>query len=108
MPISNHGDLILYPVKNHKSLKSATLGKLHVLEASGTTGNRHEVVSKESAISHWTGGEKEYIRCDSPFIIQHVGGDCEHGVQNLEAGTYEVRHEVEYDPWKNELRRVLD
>jgi len=105
--VVNHGDLIIYPVKKIKPPKDAVKAKLHILQDSGVTGNRHEVVSKKD-ISRWTKDGKEFIHCDTDYSIQHVGGDCEHGIQPIQAGTCEVRHEMEHDPWKNELRRVID
>ena len=106
--ISNHGDIILKPVKNKKPLKSANKSNTHVIEQSTTTGNRHEVHSETEPIFRWISYGVEYIRCDKPYIIRHVGGDEEHGVQEVEAGTRMVLHEMEHDPWKNELRRVID
>lgn len=108
MPINNHGDLILKPVKTKKPPKSAQVAKLHVLQDSGVTGNRHEVVHKTASIYRWTSKDKEFIHCDEDYELRHVGGDCEHGVQPVEAGTREVLHEMEHDPWSNELRIVID
>lgn len=108
MKINNHGDLILYPVNTIKPPKEAKKSKLHILQDSGTTGNRHEVVSEKTLIYRWIQDGSEYISCSKPYIIQHVGGDEEHGVQEVEAGTRKVIHEEEYDPFKNELRRVID
>jgi hypothetical protein len=105
--VVNHGDLILYPIRKLKPPKDAIKAKLHVLQASEVTGNRHEVVS-DTPIFRWTKDGKEYIHCDKDYKIQHVGGDCEHGVLPITAGTREIRHEEEYSPWENELRRVLD
>ena len=105
--VVNHGDLIIYPVKKFKPPKEAKKSTLHVLQESGTTGNRHEVISKKS-IYRWTKNGIEYIHSDVDYSIQHVGGDCEHGVQPIQAGTCEVRHELEHDPWKNELKKVID
>lgn len=105
--INNHGDLIIYPVKTLKPPKIAKKSKKHVLQDSGVTGNRHEVIS-DTLIYRWTKNEIEYLHCDQDYKIQHVGGDCEHGIQDIEAGTVEVRHEVEYDPWQKELKRVID
>lgn len=102
-----HGDIGLHPTKGVRPKKAE--GKLvHVLQASTTTMNRHEVASKKALIKRWTTDGKEYISCPQDFIIRHVGGDEEHGTQQVKAGTYEVRHEMEHDPWKNELRQVLD
>ena len=106
--VSNHGDIVLYPVKALKPSKDASKSLIHVLQASETTGNRHEVVSKKGPIFRWTKDGKEYISCKEDYEIRHVGRDSEHGVQTVEAGTREVRHEIEYDPWKNELKRVID
>lgn len=106
--VSNHGDLILYPVKSIKPPKTAKKAKVHVLEASVTTGNRHEVVTKKGYIYRWTKNDIEYLHCDNDYEIRHVGGDEEHGVQKVEAGTREVRHEEEWNPWIAELKRVID
>jgi hypothetical protein len=100
-----HGDLGLIPVKV-KTPKTAKKAKIHILQASEVTGNRHEVYGKE--IFRWTKDGKEYISSKTPYHIRHIGGDAEHGVQPVEAGTREVRHEEEYDPWKNELKIVVD
>lgn len=106
--VNCHGDLTLYPVKTIKPPKEAKKAKLHILQDSGATGNRHEVVSKKEMIYLWTKDGIEYIHCAKPYIIQHVGGDEEHGVQNVEAGTRKVLHEQEYDPFKHELKIVVD
>lgn len=103
--IHNHGDLIFKP-SSVKAPKSATAAKLHILQDSGATGNRHEVLGEK--ISRWEKDGKEYIFAAKPFKLQHVGGDEEHGVQEMEKGAWEVLHEVEYDPWKNELKIVID
>jgi hypothetical protein len=103
-----HGDLTLYP-STKKAATKADKKKLHVLQASGVTGNRHEVVHKSVSIARWKDKEgKEFVSCAKPFVLQHVGGDEEHGKQEVAAGTYEIKHEFEHDPHKNELRVVLD
>lgn len=106
--VHNHGDLIIYPNSIKKPIKEATEAKLHILQDSGPTGNRHEVVSKSKPIYRWTKDGIEYISCANDFIIQHVGGDEEHGVQQIEKGTYEIKHEMEHDPWTQELKIVQD
>jgi len=107
MTINNHGDIILKPIKNQKPSKGADSKKVHILESSQATGNRHEVYSK-SFIYRWTKDGVEYIHCDTPYHIRHIGGDGEHGIQEVEAGTRKVLREMEHDPWKNELRIMLD
>jgi hypothetical protein len=106
--LNNHGDLILYPIKEAKPPATAKKSKLHILQDSGATFNRHEIVTKKGFIYRWEKKGVEYIHCDNDYEIRHVGGDCEHGVQKVEAGTREVRREMEHDPWKNELRIVID
>lgn len=106
--VSNHGDLILIPVKTLKPPKTARKGLLHILQDSGATGNRHEVASEKEPIFYWDKYGKTFISCAKDYIIRHVGGDCEHGVQSVEAGTRELKHEMEYNPWVNELRIVID
>lgn len=108
MKINNHGDLILYPIKTLKPIKTATKSKLHILQDSGATGNRHEIITDKGFIYRWESKGIEYIHCDKDYKIRHVGGDCEHGEQLVEAGTREVRREMEHDPWKDELRVVID
>ena len=97
----------MYPVKIKIPTK-AEKAKIHVLQKSDTTGNRHEIFSEKHLISRWTKDGKEYVGCIHPYHIRHIGGDAEHGIQEVEAGVREVRHELEHDPWKNELRRVID
>lgn len=99
-----HGDLTLIPLIAKS--KKATKAKLHILQQSDVSRNRHEVVGKE--ISRWTNDGKEYISSKSPFVLQHVGGDEEHGKQDVAAGTYEIKREMEHDPYKNELRQIID
>lgn len=107
MKINNHGDLILKPVEGIKLPKSAKKAKVHILQSSDTTGNRHEVVSKTS-IYYWKKDGREFLYSDKDYEIRHIGGDAEHGTQLVEAGTREVLHELEHDPWKNELKIVID
>jgi hypothetical protein len=106
--VSNHGDLVLLPIDKLIVPKTAKKAKLHVLQDSGATGNRHEVITDKGFIFRWTKDGREYLHCDNDYKIRHVGGDCEHGEQLVEAGTREIKHEIEYDPWKKELRRVID
>ena len=105
--INNHGDLILKPV-NIKVPKTAKKAKLHILQDSGTTGNRHEVFTDKGFIYRWKKGDKDFIACDTDYKIRHIGGDCEHGEQPVEKGTSELLHELEHDPWTNELKVVID
>jgi len=102
-----HGDIGLVPAVL-KTPAKAEKKTIHVLQDSSVTRNRHEVYSEKMSIARWSTDGKEYISCKAGFIIRHIGGDAEHGTQQVEAGTYEVRHEMEHDPWKNELRQVID
>jgi hypothetical protein len=106
--VNLHGDITLYPIDTIKPPKTAKSAKLHILQNSGTTGNRHEVVSKKSPIYRWTKDGVEYISCKEDYIIRHIGGDCEHGEQPVEAGTRKLLHEMEHNPWTSELRVVID
>ena len=93
MTINNHGDLILIPIKTIKPPKTAKVAKIHILQQSDATSNRHEVFGE--SIFHWFKGDKEFVHCDTDYKIRHVGGDCEHGEQIVEAGTREIKHELE-------------
>jgi len=106
--VSNHGDIILYPVKKNKPPKMAKKLKTHILQESNSTENRHEVSVGKGFIYRWEKDGVEYLHCNTDYTISHLGGDCEHGIQSVEAGTREVRHEMEHNPWTKELRVVLD
>jgi len=108
MKINNHGDIILYPILNVQIPKTAKSSKIHIIQDSNVTGNRHEVASKKLPIYRWIKDGIEYISCKEDYIIRHIGGDCEHGEQKVEAGTRKILHEMEHDPWSNELKRVID
>lgn len=99
-----HGDLTLVP--SDERPKKAAKSELHVLQQSEVTRNRHEVAGKE--ISRWSSEGREYVSSKSPFVLRHVGGDEEHGQQDVTAGCYEMKREMEHDPYKNELRIVID
>lgn len=108
MIINNHGDIILLPIKLKKPPKNARKGLTHILQKSETTGNRHEIVSKKEPIFVWEKDEQTFIYCSKDYEIRHVGGDEEHGVQKVEKGTRKLEHELEHDPWKKELKIVVD
>jgi len=103
-----HGDIGLIITKKIKPPKTAISAKLHILQQSNTTGNRHEVVSKNKPIFRWQKDGMEYLHCDEDYIIQHIGGDCEHGKQEVEKGTRQIIHEMEWNPWQHELKKVID
>jgi hypothetical protein len=105
-----HGDLTLYPVEKITGMAKAEKKSLHVLQSSGTTGNRHEIVSAngKDKLFRWNADGKEYVHGNKAFVLQHVGGDEEHGKQDIESGTYEVVREKEYDVFKEELKIVVD
>lgn len=105
--INNHGDLILKPIDNIKPPKTAKKSKLHILQSSDTTGNRHEVYST-NFIYYWKKSGREFIHSDKDYKIRHIGGDAEHGIQKVKAGTREILHELEYNAWQKELRIVID
>jgi len=107
MKVNLHGDITLYPVKN-KPPKTAKSSLRHILQQSETTNNRHEVISKKEPILMWTKDDKTFLYCSKDYEIHHLGGDEEHGVQKVEKGTREVKHELEWNPWENELKIVLD
>lgn len=106
--VNNHGDLVLYPINKIKPPATAKKAKIHILQNSGATGNRHEIIVEKGFIYRWEKKGIEYIHCDNDYKIRHVGGDCEHGEQPVETGTREVRREMEHDPWTQELKIVID
>lgn len=104
-----HGDIGLHPC-NEDVPDDAECARVHVLQSSNVTGNRHIVRSFKGklAIYHWTRDGREFVACSENYQIVHEGPDAEHGTQKVQAGVREVRHEMEHDPWRNELRVVVD
>jgi hypothetical protein len=106
--VNLHGDITLYPCdKTHP--EQCGIAQQHTLQESPVTGNRHEVVAPAGVtIARWVEDGREYLWCPVDYEIRHVGGDAEHGVQPVQAGTVEVIREKEHDPYTNELRVVVD
>ena len=67
-----HGDLTIVPAtaKCAKAIKK----KLHVLQRSEVSQNRHEVIST-ALISRWTKDGKEYVSCAKPFVLGPAGNE---------------------------------
>ena len=110
-----HGDIGLHPAtKEQAKIWNENVEKLsvsahqHVLQSSDVTGNRHVIRSRGAPIRRMIVDGVELVYCSDDYTITHEGGDAEHGTQIVQAGLREVRHEMEHDPWTNELRAVID
>jgi hypothetical protein len=105
--INIHGDVTLFP-SDEKPPESASRAKMHIIESSEVSGNRHEVQSETEDILLWEIDGIRYLSCTKDYVIRHIGGDGEHGEQPVSSGSVRIGNELELDPWKNELRRVID
>lgn len=109
-----HGDIGLHPATSaQEEIWNANLDKIahskeHVLQSSDVTGNRHVIRSTNTDIGRLIVDGLELVFCANQYTITHEGGDAEHGTQVVQSGLREVRHEMEHDPWTNELRAVID
>lgn len=112
-----HGDIGLHPLpegsmvipKNSSKIKLVTISPKVVLQHSNVTGNSHVLRStKANPIHHWFVNGREYVYCNTEYKICHEGPESEHGVQKVQPGIREVRHEQEYDITKDVRRDVID
>ena len=106
-----HGDIGLHPAKDYVTVpKDAKASRCVVLQSSAVTGNRHVLrpFKGKASIFHWHADGLEFVSCEDNYQIIHEGGDSEHGKQKVQAGIREVRHEMEHDPFRIELRAVVD
>jgi hypothetical protein len=93
-----HGDFDFIPTK-YKAPKDAKYGTFF-LGTSSVTGNSHIM---NNAFEFSKDG-KRLIAFTKGGFIDHK----QHGKQDMDAIVYELKNQMEHDPWRNELRVVVD
>ena len=109
MKVFQHGDVIIKQASDGmiQHLKDRGLDRLHqktdgILAGGETTGHAHRV---EGDVELYEMGEKILMRVLSGNArVVHE----EHTLQEIPPGDYEVDIVQEYDPFKEEARRVAD
>lgn len=100
-----HGDVMLIPAKLTKKLEAAfesTKGKKSFAVHHNEVGHDHTLHSKGSRMVALDG--KEFVDIGSGAYLDHP----EHGRLDVATGLYEKRMEVEYDPFEQAMRQVID
>jgi len=98
-----HGDLMLKRInKLPKKLKKLNH---NVLAHGETTGHRHVLVAeRENMIELFEDEQgRMYFKTDGA-TVRHE----EHKTITIEPGIYFVEHEQEYDPFSEEIKKVID
>jgi hypothetical protein len=100
-----HG--VKFTAEQHEKAKTASVAELiaweDIEQRAALLRDRpiEDMIAACGRLIHETSGGDNYQ-------IVHEGPDAEHGIQKVQAGVREVRHEMEHDPFKNELRVVVD
>jgi len=99
MNILRHGDVLLKEVKGIKATGKKI--KEHVLAEGEVTGHNHKAYGEMIPFKF---KEKDYIKAITPLRLLHQ----EHNEIEIPVGTYEIVFEREYDPFKEEFKKVVD
>lgn len=99
MKTIRHGDVLLKEASGVKS--RGDIVNKHTLALGEVTGHSHVLTG---AVIPFDINEKKYIEALEALTLTHE----EHSTLQIPEGTYEIIIEREYDPFKNELRRVVD
>jgi len=94
-----HGDVLLYPVKEIKGKKINT----NVLMDGEITGHKH-VIEKQKTQLFMDARNVKYVEVKEPASLTHE----EHGKIVIQPGNYRIGRVKEYDPFEKELRNVQD
>ncbi len=106
MKFIRHGDILLRKISDkpkeieHKKEMTIALGEI--------TGHHHTLFQPHPEV---IAGALKYLENDKKFLS--VLGDMElrhqeHSTLQISEGTYEITIEREFDPFKDELRKVID
>lgn len=97
-----HGDLLLKRVDTipKKVTKVSTL----VLAEGETTGHKHRFVGGQVQVFADETQAPAYVQVTKASQLVHE----EHKSLDIEEGTYQIVHEREFNPFEEEVRRVMD
>jgi hypothetical protein len=105
--IYRHGDVVIFRLKNAEELNSLGFKKETevVLEHGEASGHAHRLKGGIEVMEKKGSAEGElYFRISDKAVLSHE----EHDRMVLDAGMYLKVSQVEYDPFADLLRRVLD
>ena len=94
------GDVLMFPVA---AIPAGAKKAPHKTLADGeATGHRHQAIGAGAAILDL--GDRRFLSAPKGCRVTHQ----EHKEQRLAPGLYEVKRVVEYDPFADEIRNVVD
>lgn len=99
MKLIRHGDILLREVADIETNEKPV--KKHCLAEGEVTGHMHML---HGSVIPFRYEDKDYIKAITSLKLRHQ----EHNEVEVPVGTYEIVFEREYDPFKNELRKVVD
>lgn len=100
-----HGDVHLIPCDLPKDAKKINNSKKIVLAEGETTGHKHVLtLNRELEIYEAEGVRYVVVPIGEPALLTHE----EHAPIEVPTGTYKQGQEIEFDPFEEELKKVLD
>lgn len=97
--IIRHGDVLLKKVEGVES--TGEVLSEYCLAEGEATGHHHMV---RGNVIPFSIGDADYIKALSTLDLTHE----EHSALQIPVGTYEIIIEREYDPFREEMKRVVD
>lgn len=105
MNVFRHGDVDLIEAKLPEGCKVLSTGDVTIAEGEAT-GHHHTVYPEPGVIaSLLLKDDRRFLKIENGFaLLKHQ----EHHTLRLPSGVFEIGMEQEYDPFENELRKVID
>lgn len=101
------GDILLMPVDSIPKGGERKTAKEMTIALGEATGHHHTLypTKKNSEVTLVKIGNKEFVNVDPGYFLRHQ----EHKQKSqICPGAYEILREVEYDPFEEEMKRVVD
>jgi len=101
-----HGDVSLHPKKEMpKNLEEKEFNGKFILAKGKATGHHHNLIAKDSKVKIFKDDEgQHWLKLEEEAKLTHP----EHDTITIEPGIYEQKMEREYDPFQEEIRKVMD
>lgn len=102
---ARHGDVDFFKTKLPKKAKLKHAVKQETVALGEKTGHHHTLFgSNLDAIKVWEYEDKKYYEICQSLMLKHQ----EHEMLKIDKGVYEIQIEQEYDPFTEEIRKVVD
>ena len=96
------GDIMLVP--GERPLGEPTKSKELTVALGEATGHHHTLYG-DGQVSHWQDGARRFVEVDADYFLRHQ----EHHEHQIMPGVcYEILTEEEYDPFAEEMKKVVD